>query len=119
MVNDNLSTSLFCGLAIEDSVPDHGTLSRFRGELTGKKAYDRILKKLNSQLRTHKVMVNQGQVKIDASITASPFSPKGKTTYELAEDRKEEERNVEEIEKESKYHEIKNKKQPQVDKQTR
>ena len=38
-----------------------------------------------------------------ASITASPFSPNGKTTYELAEDRKEEERNVEEIEKETKY----------------
>ena len=47
-------------------------------------------------------MVNHGQVKIDASITSSPFSPKGKTTYELAEDRKEEERNVEEIEKERK-----------------
>ena len=110
MVNDNLNASSFCGLAIEDSVPDHSTLSRFRGELTSKKAYDRILKKLNSQLRTHKVMVNHGQVKIDASITASPFSPKGKTTYELAEDRKEEERNVEEIEKEIKYHAIKKKK---------
>ena len=140
MVNENLSASLFCGLAIEDSVPDHSTLSRFRGELTSKKAYDRILKKLNSQLRTHKVMVNHGQVKIDASITASPFSPKGKTTYELAEDRKanicqtnesskttyelaedrkEEERNVEEIEKETKYHEIKKKKQPQADNEAR
>ena len=54
MVNENLNASLFCGLAIEDSVPDHSTLSRFRGELTSKKAYDRILKKLNSQLRTHK-----------------------------------------------------------------
>ena len=119
MVNENLNASLFCGLAIEDSVPDHSTLSRFRGELTSKKAYDRILKKLNSQLRTHKVMVNHGQVKIDASITSSPFSPKGKTTYELAEDRKEEERNVEEIEKERKYHEIKKKKQPQADGEAR
>ena len=64
-------------------------------------------------------MVNQGQVKIDASITSSPFSPKGKTTYELAEDRKEEERNVEEIEKETKYHEIKKKKQPQADDEAR
>ena len=47
MVNDSLNASLFCGLAIEDSVPDHSTLSRFRGELTSKKAYDRILKKGN------------------------------------------------------------------------
>ena len=48
MVNDSLSASSFCGLSVEDSVPDHSTLSRFRGELTSKKAYDRILKKLNN-----------------------------------------------------------------------
>ena len=36
VVNDSLSAFLFCGLAIEDSVPDHSTLSRFRGGLTSK-----------------------------------------------------------------------------------
>jgi len=34
MVNDSLSTMRFCGLALEDTVPDHSTLSRFRSELT-------------------------------------------------------------------------------------
>ena len=43
--NHCLNASFSCGLAIEDPVPDHSTLSRFRGELTSKKAYDRILKK--------------------------------------------------------------------------
>ena len=43
------------------------TLSRFRGELTTKKAYEPNSKKINSQLRTHKVMVHQGEVKIDDS----------------------------------------------------
>ena len=33
MVNDNLSASLYCGLAIEDSVPDPSTLSRFKGKI--------------------------------------------------------------------------------------
>ena len=47
MVNDSLSVMNFCGLSIEDDVPDHSTLSRFRSELTQKRAYDRILKRLN------------------------------------------------------------------------
>ena len=40
MVNDSLSAIRFCGLDIEDSVPDHNTFSRFRTELTEKKACD-------------------------------------------------------------------------------
>jgi len=62
MVNDSLSAMRFCNLSIEDSVPDHSTLSRFRTELTQKKAYDRLLKKINSQLNTHKLIVKNGQV---------------------------------------------------------
>ena len=33
MANDNLSASLYCGLAIEDSVQDPSTLSRFKGKI--------------------------------------------------------------------------------------
>lgn len=51
MVNDGLSAMCFCGLNIEDDVPDHSTLSRFRKELVEKKAYDRLLKKINQQLK--------------------------------------------------------------------
>ena len=50
MVNDSLSAMRFCGLHIEDDVPDHSTLSRFRKELVEKKAYDRLLKKINQPL---------------------------------------------------------------------
>jgi transposase, IS5 family len=38
MVNDTLSANAFCGLRVEDTVPDHSTLSRFRSELTEKRA---------------------------------------------------------------------------------
>jgi len=78
MVNDSLSTMRFCSLALEDSVPDHSTLSRFRTELTQKKSYDRILRKINTQLSQHMLIVNNGKAKIDASLTSSPFFPKGK-----------------------------------------
>ena len=82
--NENLSVMRFCGLKIEDPVPDHSTLSRFRTELTQKKAYDRILKKVNQQLTKHKLIVTNGKAKIDASLTESPFSPNGVLTYEVA-----------------------------------
>ena len=34
MVNENFSANAFCGLRVEDTVPDHSTLSRCRRELS-------------------------------------------------------------------------------------
>ena len=118
MVNDSLSAMRFCDLSIEDSVPDHSTLSRFRTELTQKKSYDRLLKKINRQLTSHQLII-KGGVKVDASLTESPFNPKGKTTYELAEDRHEEDRSREELEEEQSYHKLKKVEQPNADNQAR
>jgi len=92
MVNDSLSASKFCGLSVEDDVPDHSVISRFRKELTEKKAYDRLLRKINKQLKNHDIIVKSGSAKIDASITETPLKPKGKTTYEVAVDRDEDNR---------------------------
>jgi len=89
-VNESVSTMRFCGLGLEDSVPDHSTLSRFRSTLTSTKAMDKLLKAINKNLEKHSIIVNNG-VKVDASLTSSPFTPKGKLTYEIAEDRKEDE----------------------------
>lgn len=118
MVNDSLSMMDFCGLKIEDGVPDHSTLSRFRTELTQKKAYDRLLKKINQQLTKRKLIV-KGGVKVDASLTESPFSPKGKPIYEIAEDRKEEERPEGETEKEIQEMKLKKQEQPGSDSEAR
>ena len=52
-VNDSLSMMRFCDLEIEDKVPDHSALSRFRTELTEKKSFDRLLKRINRQLVSH------------------------------------------------------------------
>lgn len=119
MVNENLSANTFCGLSIEDSVPDHSVICRFRKELTQKKAYDRILKKVNKQLKSHGIMVTGGSAKVDASITETPFSPKGKTSYEIAVDRNEENREEEDKDKENKHQQLVKKTQPGVDSEAR
>lgn len=118
MVNDSISAMRFCGLHIEDSVPDHSTLSRFRKELSEKKSYDRMLRKINEQLGKHRLIV-KGCAKVDASITESPFNPKGKKTFELAEDRKEDDRQEEQKDKEESYHKFKEVEQPGADSEAR
>ena len=117
-VSDSLSLMCFCGLKLEDDVPDHSTLSRFRTELTEKKAYDRLLRKINQQLAKRKLIVKAG-VKVDASLTESPFSPKGKPAYEIAEDRQEDQRPEEEKEKEEQEMKLKKQEQPGSDTQAR
>lgn len=100
LVNDSLSAMKFCGLALEDQVPDHSTLSRFRSELTGKGVIDKLLVTFNKQLEQHQIIVSTG-VKVDASIIESPRRPKGVTRYEIAEDRKEDEISEQEQQKQS------------------
>ena len=119
MVNENLSAMMFCGLALEDNVPDHSTLSRFRSDLTYKKSFDRLLKKINKQLESKGVMVKEGAAMVDASLTDSPRKPKGKTTYEIAEDRQEDNRGVEQKEKEESSMKMVKIQQPGVDSEGR
>jgi IS5 family transposase len=118
-VNENLSMMHFCNLDIEDSVPDHSVLSRFRSELTSKKCFDRLLKKINRQLVSHKVIVHNGCGIIDATLTDTLRCPKGKAGYELAEDRKETERGVEVMEQEEQQMKVVKIKQPGVDDEAR
>lgn len=85
-VNDSISFSKFVGLALDESVPDHSVLSRFRKELTEKKVYDKLFRELNKQLDKHKIIVKTGVI-VDASIVDTPLMPKGKPTYEVCEER--------------------------------
>ncbi|XOD68091.1 MAG: hypothetical protein ACMUEL_09575 [Flavobacteriales bacterium Tduv] len=61
--------------------------SRFRNEIVAKKAYERLLKKINKKLEKHQAIVKTG-VMVDVSITVSLLAPKGAPTY-VVEDRKE------------------------------
>jgi len=84
-VNDRITFSRFCGISMDNSIPDHSVLSRFRTALTEKKALDRLLKIINNQLSNHGMLVQHGAI-VDASITPTPRRPKGKKSYDLNKD---------------------------------
>ncbi|MBA3755277.1 MAG: transposase [Nitrosomonas sp.] len=86
MANSNLHVMRFLGLNLEDDVPDHSVLSRFRTRLTTAGVWDGLLAIINGQIQTHGVMVTQGCY-VDASITHSQRKPKHKPSYEVVNDR--------------------------------
>jgi len=86
MANVNLHVMRFLGLDLEDDVPDHSVLSRFRTRLTAAQAWDDLLEQVNQQIQALDVTVTKG-CHIDASITHSPRKPKTKPTYEVVNDR--------------------------------
>ena len=50
MANSNLHVMLFLGLNLEDDVPDHSVLSRFRTRLTATGAWNELLGIINGQI---------------------------------------------------------------------
>jgi transposase, IS5 family len=113
-VNDSLSFMQFVGLQLEDEVPDHSVISRFRSELTKKEAFEKIFEQINVQLENKGLIVKTGAI-VDATVTESPRKPKGKTTYAVADDRKEEQRSEEDIKAERKQNQLIKLTQPGVD----
>ncbi len=87
-----------CGLNLQDPVPDHSTLSRFRSELTRNKGMDKLFSAFNKQPEKHQVIVHTG-LKVDACLTETPRKLKGQICYEIAQDRKEDEISREEQDK--------------------
>jgi IS5 family transposase len=79
-VNNSISFSRFVGISLDDVVPDHSVLSRFRTEMTKKGAI------------------------LDASIIDSPLKPKGQTTFQIENDRSEEDRSDEDKNNENSHH---------------
>ena len=88
MANANLYVMRFLDLSLEDEVPDHSVLSRFRTRLTAAKAWDGLLEQINQQIGALNVSVTTG-CHIDASITHSPRKPRTKPSYEVVNDREE------------------------------
>ena len=84
-VNDSLASMRFCGLSLDESVPDHSILSRFRTEVTQNGGWDVLLMEINLQLNRHGLLVRSG-ILVDASITESPRRPKGKKSLEVQSD---------------------------------
>ena len=96
-VNDRQSFSRFAGIGMEDIVPDSITVCRFRNILVEADLYDTLLAEFNRQLEAKGIIVKRGAI-IDAGITNTPRRPHGRKSYEVVEDRKEDE-NIEASEK--------------------
>jgi IS5 family transposase len=94
-------------------------LSRFRTELTQKQAFDCLLKKINRQHVTPQVIIHHGAGIIDATLTDTPHCPKDSTTYEIVEDRREDDRSDPEQEKEASQMKLVKQTQPGVDSEVR
>ncbi len=76
-VNDSLSFMQFVGLQLEDEVPDHSVISRFRLELTKKDVFEKIFEKINTHLESKGLIVKTGAI-VDATVTDSPLNQKAK-----------------------------------------
>lgn len=78
MANSNLHVMRFWGLYLEDDVPEHSVLSRFRARPTVAGAWDGLL--VNRQIQAHNITVKKG-CHVDASITQSQHKPKTKPSF--------------------------------------
>jgi transposase, IS5 family len=86
MANANLHVMRFLKLTLEDSVPDHSVLSRFRSKLSRVNAWDALLQSVNEQIDQYGFMLTRG-VHVDGSLTPSQRKPRSKPTYEVSPDR--------------------------------
>jgi IS5 family transposase len=64
---DRLSFRRFVGLGLEQSVPDHSTLNRFRNELVRLGLYDKLFAELDKQLEAAGVVLKRGTM-LDATV---------------------------------------------------
>ena len=64
---DRLSFRRFVGLGLEESVPDHSTLNRFRNELVRLGLHEKLFAELDKQLEAAGVMLKRGTM-LDATV---------------------------------------------------
>lgn len=75
-LGDSLAFGRFVGLSLEDEVPDHTTLCRFRNRLVAARLLEKLFDELDRQLEAAGVMVKQGTM-LDATLleTAAASKP--------------------------------------------
>jgi len=67
---DRLSFRRFVGLSLEDAVPDHSTICRFRNALVASGLQEKLFAELDRQLERAGVMVKRGTM-LDATVIAT------------------------------------------------
>ena len=72
---DRISFIRFVGLSLEEPVPDHTTICRFRNTLVAKSLLQALLDEVNGQMERQGKLVKRG-VAVDASIISSAARPR-------------------------------------------
>ena len=72
-LGDRLSFRRFCGLSLEDSVPDHSVLCRFRNTLAAGGLVERLFGELDGQLEQAGLIIKHGTM-LDATLIATSSS---------------------------------------------
>ena len=78
---DRISFICFAGFSLEESVPDHSTICRFRNTLVEKKLLEALLDEVNGQMEEKGKLVKKG-VAVDASIISSAARPRKQVDVE-------------------------------------
>ena len=73
-LGDRLSFRRFVGLGLEERVPDHSVLNRFRNELVGLGMFDKLLGELDKQLEAAGVVLKRGTM-LDATVIEAVSRP--------------------------------------------
>ena len=68
MVNDSISAMKFCGLTLEDQVPGHSTLSRFKRELSNSHVLLDLEKKIETLLKAKGYKIRSGKARTEARL---------------------------------------------------
>lgn len=72
---DRLSFRRFVGLGLEDAVPDHSTISRFRSLLTDRGLAERVFAEVNRQIEAKGVVIKSGTIIDATAIVAAAAEP--------------------------------------------
>src|ERR687885_714406 len=83
-VDDRLSFRRFAGIPLAESVPDHGSVWRFREELAKRGLAERLLAEVNRQLDARGLILRRGTL-IDATILDAVVRPPAGDAGEVAE----------------------------------
>ena len=73
MVYDSISALRFCGLTIEDSVPGHSTLSRFKKELVDHGALKSLEKDFETQLKLKNLKIKKHTCLVLSNVLLKDF----------------------------------------------
>lgn len=71
----------FCHLSMENPVPDHSTICRWRERFSRKDVYSKLLREINLQMQKHGIRINDGVI-VDATLVESKARPRRKQIVE-------------------------------------